>query len=554
MTNTDGSPFQRPLPELTPENEFFWTAGREGVLRVQRSIPCGALLFPPTPVCPHCHSTEIDIVDVSGRATVVGYTVNTHQWLPTMSPPYVIAMVALEEDDRVRLTTNVVGCEPDAVHIGMKVAVQFAQQDDVWFPLFAPTGDPEPGPLPAEDETIWRARPMVSSDKFEDKVAISGIGMSEVGRRLMRDPLALTVEACMRAIADAGLTRDDIDGLSTYPGGGAAASGHSEGGTTAVENALRVRPTWFCGSPETPGQSGSIVNAMLAVAAGLCRHVLCFRTVWESTHAELQRQGRAQGRGSRIGGDMQWRIPYGALSAANWIGMNASLHMHRYGTPRESLGWIALNARTNAGRNPAAIYREPLTMDDYLSARMITTPFGLFDCDVPMDGSVAVIVSAVDAARDLAQPPVLVEAVGTQITEPVSWDQGTLEHEPMLAGPASHLWTRTDTRHAEVDVAMLYDGFTFNCLSWIEALGFCGMGEGKDFVDGGTRIALDGELPLNPHGGQLSAGRTHGYGFVHEAVTQLRGEAGDRQVQGARLAVVSTGGGTPGGCFLLRSE
>ena len=229
-------------------------------------------------------------------------------------------MVALEEDDRVRLTTNVVGCEPDAVQVGMKVAVEFTQQDDVWFPLFAPTGDPEPGPLPAEDETIWRARPMASPDKFEDKVAISGIGMSEVGRRLIRDPLALTVEACVRAIADAGLTRDDIDGLSTYPGGGAAASGHSEGGTTAVENALRVRPTWICGSPETPGQSGSIVNAMLAVASGLCRHVLCFRTVWESTHAELQRQGRAQGRGSRIGGDMQWRIPYGALSAANWIG------------------------------------------------------------------------------------------------------------------------------------------------------------------------------------------------------------------------------------------
>ncbi len=195
----------RPLPELTPENEFFWTSGRDGVLRVQRSIPCGALLFPPTPVCPYCHSTEIDVVEVSGRATVVGYTVNVHQWLPAMSPPYVIAMVALEEDDRVRLTTNVVGCAPDAVQIGMRVAVEFEQQDDVWFPLFAPTGDPEPGPLPAEDATKRRARPMASSDKFEDKVAISGIGMSELGRRLMRDPLSLAVEACVRAIDDAGL-------------------------------------------------------------------------------------------------------------------------------------------------------------------------------------------------------------------------------------------------------------------------------------------------------------------------------------------------------------
>jgi Thiolase C-terminal domain-like len=153
----------------------------------------------------------------------------------------------------------------------------------------------------------------------------------------------------------------------------------------------------------------------------------------------------------------------------------------------------------------------------------------------------------------LAKPPVFVEAVGTQITEPISWDQGTLEHEPMLAGPSAHLWSRTDVRHTDVDVALLYDGFSFNCLSWIEALGFCGIGEGKDFVDGGARIALDGELPLNPHGGQLSAGRTHGYGFVHEAAVQLRGEAGVRQVHGARCAVVSTGGGTPGGCLLLRS-
>jgi acetyl-CoA acetyltransferase/uncharacterized OB-fold protein len=554
MTNTEASAHGRPLPELTPENEFFWTAGRDGVLRVQRSIPCGALLFPPTPVCPYCDSTEIDVVEVSGRGTVVGCTVNVHQWLPAMTPPYVIAIVALEEDDRVRLTTNVVGCTADAVHPGLRVAVEFENCADVWVPVFVPTGDPEPGPLPAEDETKRRVRPMASSDKFEDKVAISGIGMSELGRRLMRDPLSLTVEACLRAIDDAGLRRGDIDGLSTYPGVGGV-GGHSEGGVTAVENALRLRPTWISGGLETPGQSGSIVNAMLAVASGLCRHVLCFRTVWESTHAELRRQGRAQhGGGGRVGADMQWRFPFGAMSAANWIAMNASLHMHRYGTPREALGWIALTARANAARNPTAIYREPLTMDDYLSARMITTPFGLYDCDVPCDGATAFVVSAVDAARDLAKPPVLVEAVGTQITEPVPWDQGTLEHEPMLAGPAAHLWSRTDARRVDVDVALLYDGFTFNCLSWIEALGFCATGEGKDFVDGGTRIALDGELPLNPHGGQLSAGRTHGYGFVHEAAVQLRGDAGVRQVRGAQLAVVSTGGGTPGGCFLLRSE
>ena len=189
-----------------------------------------------------------------------------------------------------------------------------------------------------------------------------------------------------------------------------------------------------------------------------------------------------------------------------------------------------------------------------VTARLITTPFGLFDCDVPCDGAVAVIVSAVDAARDLARPPVLVEAAGTQIIERLEWDQSTLTHEPQVLGQAAHLWTRTSLRPGDVDVAELYDGFTFNCLSWIEAPGFCGIGEAKDFLDGGKNIARDGLLPLNTHGGQLSHGRTHGMGLVHEAVVQLRGEGGPRQVPAARVAVVSTGGLTPSGAMLLRAD
>jgi acetyl-CoA acetyltransferase len=342
----------------------------------------------------------------------------------------------------------------------------------------------------------------------------------------------------------------DIDGLSTYPGG-TAAGGHSEGGVTALEESLRIRPTWINGAGETPGQGGSVVAAMLAVAAGLCRHVLCFRTVWESTWAE--RVGRRPPPSpSRVEGDfMSWRAPYGALSAANWIAMNASNHFHRYGTTRAALGTIAVNARRNAGLNPHAIYRAPMTMDDYFAARMISSPFGLYDCDVPCDGSIALVVSAIDTALDLRHPPVFVEAVGTQVIDRISWDQGALSHEPQTQGPAAHLWTRTSLKPEDVDVAELYDGFTFNCLSWIEALGFCGIGEAGDFLSDPGRIALDGELPLNTFGGQLSAGRTHGYGFLHEAVVQLRGDGNERQVAGARVAVVSTGGGTPGGCFLF---
>ena len=156
--------------------------------------------------------------------------------------------------------------------------------------------------------------------------------------------------------------------------------------------------------------------------------------------------------------------------------------------------------------------------------------------------------------KTLAKPPVRVAAVGTQILERIEWDQSTLTHEPQVLGQAAHLWSRTSLRPADVDVAELYDGFTFNCLSWIEALGFCGIGEAKDFLDGGKNIARDGLLPLNTHGGQLSHGRTHGMGLLHEAVSQLRGQAGPRQVEGARVAVTSSGGLTPSGVLLLTSE
>jgi len=544
----------RPLPQLTPVNEWFWTSGADGRLRVQGCQDCKALVHPPVPICPACRSRSWAPTVVSGRATVVGFTINQHAWLPGLDPPYVIAVVALPEDPTVRLTTNVVGCDPGEVHIGQEVMVRFERHEDVWLPLFSPTGDMDPVDRVGEPARP-APRPPLGPDRFEHRAVLSGVGRSAIGRRLMVDPLSLTVDACLAAVADAGLTLEDIDGLSTYPG--AAGVGMSEGGVTAVEEALRLHPTWINGGGDLPGPGGAVIAAMLAVASGLCRHVLFFRTVWESTFAALRLGPGASGGGGggRISGAMQeWRLPFGALSAANWIGMNANQYLHRYGAPREMLGWIALNGRANAARNPAAIYRDPMTMDDYLSARPITTPFGLYDCDVPCDGSIAVVVSDASVASDLPRRAVRVEAVGTQITERISWDQGTITHEPQVLGQAAHLWTRTSLRPADVDVALVYDGFTFNAISWLEALGFCGLGEAKDWLDGGRRIALDGDLPVNPHGGQLSEGRTHGFGFLYEAMAQLRHTAGDRQVPGAATAVVTTGGGTPSGVLLLRRD
>jgi acetyl-CoA acetyltransferase len=450
-----------------------------------------------------------------------------------------------------------VGCEPDAVEIGQEVAVTFLEQEDVWLPLFELTGSIDP--VDRVDEPV---RPLprapLSDERFEHRAVLSGIGRSRFGRRLMVDPLSLAVDASLAAIADAGLTIDDIDGLSTYPG--MSGGGMSEGGASAIEEALRIHPTWINGGGDLPGPGGSVIAAALAVASGLCRHVLCFRTVWESTFSVLAGQAAqaAMGdgpprRAERVSGPFrEWRAPFGAMSAANWIGMNANQYMHRYGAPREMLGLIAVNGRRNAALNPNAIYRDPMTMDDYLSARPITSPFGLYDCDVPCDGSIAVIVSAASVAADLPHPAVRIEAVGTQILERVSWDQDTVTHEPQVIGQAAHLWTRTSLQPSEVDLALVYDGFTFNAISWLEGLGFCGFGEAYDWLDGGKRIALHGELPVNPHGGQLSEGRSHGFGFLYEAITQLRHDAGERQVADAKTAVVTSGGGTPSGVLLLQ--
>jgi len=395
---------------------------------------------------------------------------------------------------------------------------------------------------------------------LERRAAITGIGQSEVGRRLGRDPLELTLDGCLAAIADAGLTPRDIDGLATYPGAIGGAPGFTGAGITDVHDALRLELDWYSGGIERPGQLGAVIDACMAVATGLADHVLCFRSVWEGT--AQGKSGRAGigvgdggggGRGFRAAGSMmEYTLPFRAYSAANWIAMMAQRHFHEFGTTREQLAWIALNARRNAAGNPNAIYRDPLSLDDYLAARMISTPFCLFDCDVPCDGATAMIVSRADLARDLRRPPLRVEAVGSALRGRPSWDQFDDLTTMALRDAAKMLWERTDLKPSDVDVAEVYDGFSFIALAWIEALGFCKKGEGGPFIEGGSRIARDGEIPINTNGGQLSGGRLHGYGFLHEACVQLWGEGGARQVPGdPRVAVAAAGGGPLGGCLLL---
>ncbi len=388
----------------------------------------------------------------------------------------------------------------------------------------------------------------------EKKAVISGAGQSAVGRRLMRSDLDLTLEASLAAIENAGLKREDVDGLASYPGRMSAPPGFSGPGTPTVQDTLRLNLNWHRAGGEGPAQLAPIIDAVAAIAAGLARHVLVYRTVTEASAQKGSRAGIGMGGGGgvpRMEGEFGQMLPFGAFSATNWVGWHCQRYMHEYGMTREQLAQIALNARRNAALNENAVYRDPMTLDDYLNARMVSMPLCLFDCDVPADGATAFIISAKECAADLPNKAINFEAMGSAINDRPSWylrsDLTTMAGEDA----ARQMWSRTDLKPSDVDIAQLYDGFSWLTVMWLEALGFCGRGEAGAFIEGGKRIALDGELPLNTAGGQLSAGRLHGFGFLHEAVIQLRGQAGARQVKSPEVAAVAAGGGPLAGALLL---
>ena len=390
----------------------------------------------------------------------------------------------------------------------------------------------------------------MKGEPLERRAVISGAAQSEIGRRLYRTGIDLTVEAALSAIADAGLTAADIDGVSTYPG-----FGGSFGGAMGAElhEALRLSLNWRSAGVETAGPLGAVHNAVLAVAAGLARHVLVFRTVVEGSGGPLRPGSGGRGGGGGAAGSagpFQFMIPYGAASAVCWVACYARRHMHDYGTTREQIGSIAVSGRANAAANPKAIYTDPMTIGDYLAARMISDPLCLYDCDVPCDGSTAVVVSHRDYAPDAPAPAVGINAMGTAIRGRPSWDQFDDLTSMMMRHTAASMWERTELTPDDVDAAQLYDGFSWLTLAWIEAMGFCGKGESGSFIEGGTNIAPDGPMPLNTSGGQLSAGRLHGFGHLHEAVMQLRGAA-NIGVPGCEVAAVGAGGGPETGCLLL---
>jgi acetyl-CoA acetyltransferase len=368
------------------------------------------------------------------------------------------------------------------------------------------------------------------------KTAIVGIGYSEITRKPQKPLGLLAIDACRAAIEDAGLEARQIDGLATYPESPFAGAGNRDGedvvSVSFVLNHLGLADDvrWYA-QIETGMIASPVIEAVNALIAGACDYAL----VWRALHRPAPRGGSAGSKAApRASGDAQFIAPYGAASIVQTHAFAWRRYMYRYGATREALAALALNSRRNANLNPRAFfYSTPMSRDDYFNARMIAEPLCLFDCDVPVDGCVALIVTTADRARDLRNQPAYIAGYGQNTARRRALLYYTLDDYMACGGSlARKLWSSAGLGPRDMDAAQLYDGFNPSTLYWLEAAGFCGEGEGADFVAGG-RIALEGELPINTFGGSLSEGRMHGMGHIAEAVRQVTDRAERRQIAGA---------------------
>ena len=290
--------------------------------------------------------------------------------------------------------------------------------------------------------------------------------------------------------------------------------------------ALAPEVRWYA-QIETGMIAAPVIEGVHALLAGACDYVL----IWRALH-----QPRSYGAfsGARAAGDAQFLAPFGCISVIQSHAMAWRRYMHQYGATREHLGTLAVNSRRNANLNPRAFfYSKPMTRDDYLAARPIAEPFCLFDCDVPVEGCVALVMTSAERARDLRRPPAYIAGHGQNTASRRSLLFYTLD-DYLANGQslAAKLWSSAGLGPADMDAAQLYDGFAPSALYWLEAAGFCKRGEAHAFIQDG-RIALEGELPVNTFGGSLSEGRLHGMGHIAEAVFQVTGRAERRQVPDA---------------------
>jgi acetyl-CoA acetyltransferase len=366
--------------------------------------------------------------------------------------------------------------------------------------------------------------------------AIVGIGRTPFTRNSGRTTLAMAVEACRDALADAGQTVADVDGMLTFL---ANDSAHP----TDVSWALGCEELSFSNAMVGGGNlvADCIATAAAVIEAGTCRAILVYRSLnGRSGH----RFGTITGPVA-VGDEWQYCAPHGFLIPPQFFAMWCKRHQAVYGSTCEDLGQIAITQRSHAVKNPHAIARDPLTMEEYLAGRWVNEPFRVYDCSYEVDGAVAVLITAAEVARGSAQPPMwLLGSANSQSGAGwIEWDDMTSMYAKRV-GP--RIWERTGLQASDMDVALMYDCFTYTVMTTFEDYGFCEKGQvGEYFAKG--RATYGGDVVVNPHGGLLSEGYLHGLNHHFEAALQLRGQAGERQVPDARLALVTAGGGPFGG-------
>jgi acetyl-CoA acetyltransferase len=365
------------------------------------------------------------------------------------------------------------------------------------------------------------------------KVAIVGAALSDIGRVDTKTPFELHYQAASRAIADAGLTKADIDGFGSNGMGLLA--------PVEVAEYLGLRPTWADGT----GVGGStwefmVGHAAAAIAQGQAEVVVL--VYGSTTRADLKARRRSANLSFGARGPVQFDVPFGHSLISKYA-MAARRHMYEYGTTIEQLAEIAVSSRYNASLNPEAYYRDPITIDDVQSSRMMADPLTKLHCCMRSDGGGAVVLTSEDRARDLAKQPVWVLGTGetTDHTTMSEWDDFTVS--PALRS-GQLAFERAGVTPVDIDLCQIYDAFTPMVLLSFEALGFCGKGEAGAFVEDGT-MRVGGALPTNTDGGGLSHCHPgmRGIFLLVEAVRQLRREANGRQVENANPCCVHGTGG-----------
>jgi len=369
-------------------------------------------------------------------------------------------------------------------------------------------------------------------DTLRDKAAIVGIGETLYSRNSGMSDVALLLQASVRAIEDAGLSPKDIDGVVL---------GYTNVVAEDLMSNFGTKDMAYSASVHLGGASAvaSLQSAAMAVATGVATNILCVAG-WNG-YSRIRISSGMEGQPQLALSQLRsFEEPYGVFVPAQWYAPMARRHMYEYGTSSRQFGTVAVAMRKHAQLNDNALMRgRTLTIEDHQNSEMIADPFRLLDCSLETDGAAAVVVTSDGRARDMRHKPVYIMGVAEGHPEPP--DQ--IVNRPLLtevgvkkAAPRAFAMAGVTPR--DIDVAEIYDCFTFIVICQLEDIGFCGKGEGGHFVEGG-RIELGGELPVNTHGGLLSQAHVLGMNHVVEAVKQLRGTAGKAQVDNAEIALVS---------------